>query len=232
MLGDSLDCICLFVDLGVCVIQFIYNGCNCVVDGVIVVDDCGFSVFGVSVIEWLVCEGVLVDLSYSSIVICLVVLDVVIWLLVIIYSGCCVFVDYLCNKSDVELCCLVENGGVIGIYLMFYLCMQGQLQVVDFIVYIEYVLQICGEDYVGIGIDGCVSVIDDMFVYCCYFVVEIEIWCWFGIGVLGEMVEVVFFLFDFCGVDQFLCLVEQLVVCGYGEVCIVKILGGNFLCLF
>lgn len=232
MLGSNLDRIRLFADLGVRIIQLTYNGRNHVADGATVADDRGLSPFGVDVITRLQREGVLVDLSHSSTATCLEALDIATRPLAITHSGCRALADHPRNKSDAELRRLAENGGVIGIYSMPYLRIQGQPLASDLIAHIEHALDVCGEDHVGIGTDGCVSAIDDMPAYRRHLAAEIETRRQLGIGAPGETAEVVLFLPDLCGVSQFARLAELLAARGHGDARIAKILGGNFVRLF
>jgi membrane dipeptidase len=228
MLGSDLERIKLFADLGVRIIQLTYNGRNRVADGATVADDQGLSPFGIEVIHRLQYEGVLVDLSHSSTATCLGALEAATRPLAITHSGCRKVADHPRNKSNEELRRLAEKGGVIGIYSMPYLRLQGQPGAADLIAHIEHAVNTCGEDHVGIGTDGCVSPIDDMAAYRKHLEEEIETRRHLGIGAPGETAEVSLFLPDLCGVTQFMRLAGLLAGRGHSDARIAKILGGNF----
>ncbi|MDN3922780.1 dipeptidase [Roseateles violae] len=232
MLGTQLERVRLFADLGVRVIQLTYNGRNQVGDGATVADDRGLSAFGREVVEALQQQGVLVDLSHSSERSCLAALDLARRPLAITHSGCRAVADHPRNKSDAELRRLAEGGGVIGIYWMPYLRLQGQPLAADLIAHLEHAIDVCGEDHVGIGTDGCVSAIDDRDAYRRHLEAEVETRRRLGIGAPGETAEVSLFLPDLCGPGQFARLAELLAARGHGEARIAKLLGGNFARLF
>ncbi|WP_077037853.1 dipeptidase [Pelomonas sp. KK5] len=232
MLGTDLDRIRLFADLGVRIIQLTYNGRNAIGDGATVPDDRGLSPFGREAVERLQAEGVLVDLSHSSTATCLRALDVARKPLAITHSGCRAVANHPRNKTDAELRRVAEGGGVVGIYSMPYLRLQGQPHAADLIAHIEHALEVCGEDHVGIGTDGCVSAIDDMAAYRRHLEDEVATRKRLGIGAPGETADVTLFLPDLCGPTQFTRLAELLAARGHGEARIAKILGGNFIRLF
>ena len=228
MLGSDLARIKLFADLGVRIIQLTYNGRNRVADGATVADDQGLSPFGLDVIARLQQEGVLVDLSHSSTATCLGALAAARRPLAITHSGCRAVADHPRNKSDEELRRLAANGGVIGIYSMPYLRLQGQPMAADLLAHIEHAIKVCGEDHVGIGTDGCVSPIDDMAAYRKHLEDEVATRRRLGIGAPGETADVTLFLPDLCGTTQFARLADLLAARGHGDARIAKILGGNF----
>jgi len=228
MLGSDLARVRLFADLGVRVIQLTYNGRNRVGDGATVAIDQGLSDFGRQVVETLQQEGVLVDLSHSSEATCLDALDVARRPLAITHSGCRAVTDHPRNKSDAELRRLAETGGVVGIYWMPYLRLQGQPLAADLMAHLEHAIDVCGEDHVGIGTDGCVSAIDDPLAYRRHLEEEVETRRRLGIGAPGETAEVSLYLPDLNGPDQFARLAALLAARGHGDARIGKILGGNF----
>ncbi len=228
MLGDDVQRIKLFADLGVRIVQLTYNGHNRVGDGATVADDQGLTPFGLEVMAALQQQGLLVDLSHSSTATCLGALEAATRPLAISHSGCRAITDHPRNKSNRELRRLAENGGVIGIYSMPYLRLCGQPMAADLLAHIEHAINICGEDHVGIGTDGCVSAVDDMAAYRRHLKDEVETRWRLGIGAPGETAEVTLFLPDLCGTTQFARLAEVLAARGHSDARIAKILGGNF----
>jgi membrane dipeptidase len=228
MLGGNPDRIALFAHLGVRVIQLTYNGRNAVGDGATVPDDRGLSDFGRGVVERLQAERVLVDLSHSSERTCLDALAIARRPLAITHTGCRAVADHPRNKSDAELRLLADKGGVVGLYFMPYLRLQGQPMAADLIAHLEHALQVCGEDHVGLGTDGGTTTIDDMAAYRAELAAEAELRRAMGIGAPGESADISLFLPDLCGPTQFARLAELLAARGHPAGRIDKVLGGNF----
>lgn len=228
MLGTNPDRVGLFERLGVRVIQLTYNGRNAVGDGATVPDDRGLTAFGRSVVERLQAERVLVDLSHSSERTCLDTLALARRPMAVTHSGCRALADHPRNKSDAELRALAERGGVLGLYFMPYLRLQGQPMAADLLAHLEHAIRVCGEDHVGLGTDGGTSAVDDLAAYRAELAAETEMRRRLGIGAPGETAEVCLFLPDLCGPTQFARLAEMLAARGHGAARIGKILGGNF----
>ncbi len=228
MLGSDLDRVKHFAQLGVRVIQLSYNGRNAVGCGATVPDDTGLTEFGVKVLKQLQEERVLVDLSHSSTKTCLETLKRARKPVAITHSGCRAVADHPRNKSDIELRLLAQTGGVVGIYFMPYLRLEGQPHAADLVAHIEHAIKVCGEDHVGIGTDGGTSAYDDMSAYRAHLEAEVSLRAQMGIGAPGETADVSLFLPDLCGPTQFQRLAELLATRGHGEARIEKILYGNF----
>jgi len=226
-LGGYLDRVQTLARLGVRVIQLTYNVRNAVGDGATVPDDQGLSAFGAEVVERLQRTGVLVDLSHSSERTCLDALALARRPMMISHSGCRAVVDHPRNKSDGELRLLAACGGVIGIYFMPYLRLAGQPHAADLIAHLEHAIQVCGEDHVGIGTDGGITPVDDPTAYRRMLQADVDQRRAAGIGAPGETADVVLYLPDLCGVNQFRRLAELLSARGHGDSRIAKILGGN-----
>lgn len=227
-LGDDLDRVALLHRLGVRIVQLTYNNRNAVGDGATVADDQGLSRFGVAAMEQLQAEGMLVDLSHSSERTCLAALECARKPMVISHTGCRALVNHPRNKTDDELRRLADAGGVVGIYGMPYLRLSGQPYAADFLFHLEHAIAVCGEDHVGIGTDGTTTVLDDTADYQRGLAADISNRRALGIGAPGEAADVVLFLPDLTGPDQFRCLADMLAKRGHGAGRIEKILGGNF----
>lgn len=228
MLGDDASRVDVFANLGVRIIQLTYNGRNALGDGATVPDDQGLSEFGTEVVDRLQARGVLVDLSHSSRKTCLDALARARRPLAITHSGCRAVADHPRNKSDAELRQLADQGGVVGIYFMPYLRLEGQPLAADLISHLEHAIDICGEDHVGIGTDGGTTAIDDPAAYRAHLAAEVELRRSMGIGAPGETADISLFLPDLCGPTQFARLAELLAARGHSEARVEKILGGNF----
>jgi len=228
MLGNDLSRVAHFARLGVRIVQLTYNGRNAVGCGATVPDDTGLSEFGIDVVERLQAQRVLVDLSHSSTQTCIDTLKHARKPVAITHSGCRAVADHPRNKSDAELRLLAQAGGVIGIYFMPYLRLEGQPHAADLIAHIEHAIRICGEDHVGIGTDGGTSAYDDMAAYRAHLEAEVDLRKQMGIGAPGETADVSLFLPDLCGPRQFQRLTDLLAARGHTLARIEKILYGNF----
>jgi len=228
MLGDEVASVDHFANLGVRVVQLTYNGRNAVGCGAMVRDDDGLSLFGGAVVERLHDRRVLVDLSHSSERTCLDTLDLARAPVAITHTGCRALADHPRNKSDAELRQLARQGGVVGIYFMPYLRLQGQPMAADLLEHLEHAINVCGEDHVGLGTDGGTTRFDDMAAYREHLAAEVALRKQLGIGAPGETADVSLFLPDLCGPEQFVQLAALLEVRGHKAARIEKILGGNF----
>lgn len=60
----------------------------------------------------------------------------------------------MCNKMDEELCFIIDYGGFVGVIMfMFFLVCGINVMVDDYVDVMEYVINFCGEEWVGYGID-------------------------------------------------------------------------------
>ncbi|TAN11803.1 MAG: peptidase M19 [Burkholderiaceae bacterium] len=151
---DRLDLLPLYKQLGVSVIQLTYNTQNLVGSGCWEATDGGLSGFGREVIDTMNRVGMLVDLSHvgpktSS--------DA------IAYSDKpCAYThvaargafDHPRNKTDAQLREMVERGGFVGVATYPPFMKTGVATTVDDCMELfEYMINICGEQNIGIGTD-------------------------------------------------------------------------------
>jgi len=151
---DRLDFLSLFKGLGVGVVQLAYNTQNLVGSGCYENEDGGLSDFGRDAIDEMNRLGMLVDLSHvgsktsadairhSKEPVC--------------YSHICPkrLREHPRNKTDEELKFIAERGGFIGV-TMFppFLPKGADSNLDDYLDAIEHVINVAGEDQVGIGTD-------------------------------------------------------------------------------
>ena len=229
VVGDDLDRIDTFADLGVRVIQLTYNVRNQVGDGSMVEENRGLTPFGFQILERLQERRVLVDLSHSGETTCLDAVRAATGPIAITHTGCRAVTDLPRNKTDRELRLVAEGGGVVGIYFMPFLHPRGQAAAEDVVRHVEHALQVCGEDHVGIGTDGGTTQVDDMEAYRAVIREEVRQRAAAGIGARGESADVVPMVPDLQGPTQFRKLAGLLRARGHGWTVIEKVLGGNFL---
>jgi hypothetical protein len=144
----------LFKELGVGIVQMTYNTQNLVGCGCYETRDSGLSDWGREVVAEMNRVGMLCDLSHvgpktSEDVILASNKPVA-------YSHCLPagLKAHPRNKSDEQLKFIVEHGGFVGVTMFPPFLRRGtQATVDDYVEAIEYVINLCGEDQVGIGTD-------------------------------------------------------------------------------
>ena len=151
---DQLGYLALFKELGIGIIQMAYNTQNLVGTGCYESKDAGLSDFGHEVVAEMNRLGILCDLSHvgsktSEDVILASKQPVA-------YSHCLPsgLTAHPRNKSDEQLKFIVDHGGFVGVTMFPPFLKKGSAATVDdFVEAIEYVVNICGEENVGIGTD-------------------------------------------------------------------------------
>lgn len=231
-LGESLERLDLFRDLGVRIIQFTYNLRNLVGDGCLEPGDAGLSLFGRKLIAQMNEKRVLVDLSHCGHRTTLESIEISRQPVAITHAGCRAIADLPRNKTDEQLRKLADKGGVVGIYLMPYLRTEGQQMAEDVIKHIEHALKVCGEDHVGIGTDGVISAINVTPEFRKKFHDEIADRRKRGISAPGERDDVFTFAPDLNTPRRFETLAYLLSKRGHSDSQVRKIIGGNFDRLF
>ncbi|MFL1453076.1 dipeptidase [Marinobacter sp. GN3S48] len=150
---DQLGYIQIFKDLGVGVVQMCYNTQNLIGTGCYERDG-GLSGFGREVVAEMNRVGIMCDLSHvgsktseevileSSKPVC--------------YSHCLPsgLKEHPRNKSDEELRFIAEHGGFVGVTMFTPFLKKGvDATIDDYVEAIAYIVDIVGEDQVGIGTD-------------------------------------------------------------------------------
>jgi len=150
---DNLGYIEAFKDMGVGVVQLCYNTQNLIGTGCYETDG-GLSDFGREVVEEMNRVGIMVDLSHvgaqtsedailaSTKPVC--------------YSHCLPssLKQHPRNKSDEQLRFIADHGGFVGVTMFPPFLKRGiESTVDDYIEAIDYVINVIGEDTVGIGTD-------------------------------------------------------------------------------
>ena len=229
MVGDNPERIDIFANLGVRVIQLTYNPANALGDGSMAPENRGLTALGHAVVERLNANRVMVDLSHSGQQTCLDAARSSKQPISINHTGCRALNDVPRNKTDEELELVATKGGLVGIYFMPFLNASGHAKADDVVAHIEYAVNVCGEDHVGIGTDGTVTAIDDLEAYKAFLAAEIAARRAAGISAKGEAPDTFPFVVDLRGVGQFYELADRLQQRGYTTGRIEKILGRNFL---
>lgn len=229
MVGDSLERVDVFGDLGVRILQLTYNPANTLGDGSMAPENRGLTPLGRQVVERLNAGRIMVDLSHSGEQTCLEAARLSTQPISINHTGCRALVDLPRNKTDEELKLVADKGGFVGIYFMPFLNRDGKVRAADVVAHIEHAVKVCGEDHVGIGTDGSITQIDDMEGYKAALAAEVADRKARGIGATGEGPETYPFAIDLRGPTQFFDLADRLKARGHSAARIEKILGRNFL---
>jgi membrane dipeptidase len=151
---DRIDYLALFKALGVGVIQMAYNTQNLVGSGCYENRDGGLSDFGREVVAEMNRVGILCDLSHVGANTSRDVIEAS--TKPVAYSHCLPsgLKAHPRNKSDDELRFIAERGGFIGVTMFPPFLKRGTASTVDdYVEAIGYVIDIAGEDCVGIGTD-------------------------------------------------------------------------------
>ena len=151
---DRLDYLQLFRELGVGIIQLTYNTQNLVGSGCYESDDGGLSDFGKEVVREMNRLGMLCDLSHVGPNTSRDVIK---------HSKQPVAYSHVLpaslkahprNKSDDQLRFIVDHGGFVGVTMFASFLKRGADSTIDdFVEALEYVIDLVGEDRVGIGTD-------------------------------------------------------------------------------
>jgi len=231
-LGDSLDRLEIFDQLGVRILQLTYNRRNLAGDGCLEPADAGLSRFGHELVERMNQRGLLVDLSHSGRRTALDAIAASRAPVAITHTGCAALTALPRNKTDEELRLLAGKGGVAGIYLMPFLRTEGQPMAEDVVRHVEHAVQVCGEDHVGIGTDGVVSAVELTPEFIEQHHRDVENRRRLGISAPGESADVYTFVPDLNTPRRFEHLGRLLLDRGHSETRVAKILGGNWARLF
>jgi membrane dipeptidase len=152
--GDYLPFVQVFKELGLGIAQLTYNTANSVGSGCYESNDGGLTDFGRELVSELNRVGILIDLSHvgpktSEDAIRVSEKPVA-------YSHCCptTFKVHPRNKTDAQLKLIAEHGGFVGVTLFPPLLPRGPESTIDdYLDVLEYVINLVGEDHVGIGTD-------------------------------------------------------------------------------
>jgi membrane dipeptidase len=161
-IGDDLDKLDFFNNLGVRSIQLTYNTRNLVGDGCMERTRSGLSEFGLKVVERMNNLGMLIDLSHACMATMADAIRYSKQPVVVSHSGCQAVYDHLRNTSDENLKALANRGGVIGIYQINpFIGPDERNRLEDYLNHIDHAVKVAGIEHVGIGSDREHRVIPD-----------------------------------------------------------------------
>jgi membrane dipeptidase len=222
-LEDRVEFVELFKRLGVGVMQLTYNTQNLVGSGCWESQDAGLSDFGREVVHEMNRVGVLIDLSHVG---AATSRETVLHSnKPVAYTHCCPtgLKDYPRNKTDEELKLIADRGGFIGVATYPPFLPWGDDTTVDHCVEVfDYMINLVGEDAVGIGTDFT----QDQ---------DVEFFRWLrsdkghGRTLVPGQVRVPQLPKGFGALDEYPSLTEAFVRHGWAESRIRKVLGENWL---
>ncbi|RWL85752.1 MAG: peptidase M19 [Mesorhizobium sp.] len=152
---DRIDAFSLFKELGVGVMQLTYNGQNLAGTGCWENYDGGLSNFGHDAIEEMNAHRILIDLSHVGPKTAGDAIGHSKQPVAFTHVAPLGLYKYGRNKSDEQLRAISERGGFVGVstYTPFMAEHAAKATLDDIVSMIEYVINICGEESVGIGTD-------------------------------------------------------------------------------
>lgn len=226
-LGKDLDMIDALYQYGLRVMQLSYNTQTHVAAGCYERTKAGVTNFGVKFIQRMNDLGMIVDTGHCS---DQTVLDACeLSKTPVIASHCCVRSVYPHNRSkgDEALKAIAQSGGVVGLVAMpNFIHADSHHATMDHVMdQIDYAVNLCGIDHVGIGTDWPMSEVMASLVYL-RDVLSLQMGFLPGDGPAEETVE------GLTEYRQFINFARGMVARGYGEEDIKKLLGGNWLRVF
>lgn len=225
----NLERLEVYATFGIRVLQLTYNVANQVGDGAMAIERRGLTDFGHEVVARLNELGLAIDLSHSAQKTCLDAARVSKQPVCITHTGCRSLCDSPRNASDEELRLIAAKGGYVGIYFMPYLRADWHPDPEDVVRHIDHMIDICGEDQIGIGTDGSITKIDDLKAYEQENARQVAERVTAGISAGEQAADTFPFIADLTGVHQFHKLIALLEKRRHTASRIEKIMGGNFI---
>jgi membrane dipeptidase len=227
----------LLKGLGVQIIQLTYNKRNLSGDGCLEPGNAGLSDFGRQVIHEINAARALLDLSHAGQRTLAESVKASSSPIVVSHTGCRDLVDNQRNLYDTQMRQVADKGGVVGIYFIAYLRSGiGQpalnARASDLIAHLEHAVDVCGEEHVGLGTDGSVSmlVVDGRAL--AFQKHRFEERVRQQVATAGEGPDVFNYVVEYNSPRRFFSLAADLSKRGWSARRIERILGGNFARVF
>ncbi|MFP4250972.1 MAG: dipeptidase, partial [Armatimonadota bacterium] len=149
---DILMWLEMFHRFGYRVMHLTYNRRNFVGDGCTESSDAGLSDFGFQVVEMMNKLGIMIDTPHSGVQTTLDACEASVAPVAATHTVCRALHDHPRGKTDEQLRAIAETGGFIGITCIpHFLAEHGTI--VDILDHIEHAIDVVGIDHVGIGTD-------------------------------------------------------------------------------
>nr|WP_255812905.1 membrane dipeptidase [Acidaminobacter sp. JC074] len=226
-LGKDLKLLDALYNYGLRVVQLTYNNQNYVASGCGEPDGSGVSVYGQKFIERLNELGIVVDTGHCNKQTTLDACKYSKTPVIASHTGVENVYHHMRCKSDEEIKAIAETGGVIGIFNMPWFIHEDPKNstLEHFLDHVDYVVNLVGEDHVGIGTDWPMT---DILPTLKIFKEKIAHTMGFKKGD-GPSTEVIEGLETY---GSFINITRGLVSRGYSEEAIKKIIGGNWMRVF
>ncbi len=229
MVGPDLDRLAQMKKDGVMTVQLTYNLRNLSGDGAVEPANAGLSKLGRATIERIEAEKLLLDLAHGGPKTMTEAAAHAKRPLVISHTGARALTDHVRNTEDATIKAVADKGGVVGVYFMPFLTLDGRPKGSDLIAHIEHVAKVAGEEHVGIGSDnGVLPMIFDAEAKRKedeYQASRIKA----GIAAPGEAVGVYPMVADYNSIDRYRRLANDLAKRRWSQARLEKLFGGNFL---
>lgn len=153
--GMRLERLSIFVEMGVRQIQLSHDYRNFVVDGCRELTNAGLSRYGYRVVEALNEQRVVVDVTHLG---DRSALDTILHSktpVIFSHSGCYALCPHPRNVSDRNIRLMADRGGVFHVYNQSaWITKDPEILMDHYLAHVEHVINIAGEDHVGMGTDG------------------------------------------------------------------------------
>ena len=154
-LGDSLDLLETYGNLGLRMIQLTYNHRNAVGDGCMDPEDRGLSAFGRDVVAEMNRLGMVVDLSHTGHRTTLEAIEASVHPTVFSHSNARRLFDHPRNITDTQIRAVAERGGLVGVNAVSSFLRTGGVgaNLSDLLDHIDYLVEMIGPEQVCLGLD-------------------------------------------------------------------------------
>lgn len=156
-LGNKLERVQIFHELGLRIIQLTYNEANLIGDGCLEQRNAGLSAYGTEVVRELNRVGVAIDLSHCAEQTCRDASALSSKPVFLTHANPNAVIKRPRNKSDDVIKAVAQTGGVIGCSIHAYLSWRGdpaqRPSLDDFAQCVKYIGDLVGYEHVGIGTD-------------------------------------------------------------------------------
>lgn len=154
IIGNDLSLLGTFKRLGMRIIQLSYSWQNLLGEGCGERTDSGLSTFGIEAVAEMNRLGIAIDLSHCAYQVTMDAIKYSKTPVLVTHSNPRALVDHARNKTDEQIKALAKNKGVMGMvtYAPF-VTKDARPTWAEFLDIIDYVVELVGPDYVGIGTD-------------------------------------------------------------------------------
>ncbi len=156
-MGDRIERLVMFHELGLRVAQLTYNRRSLLGDGCLETDDRGLTALGREVVATMNSLGMAIDLSHVGRKTSIEAAAASTRPVLATHANARAVTPALRNKSDDVLRAIADSGGVIGVSIYGPMCWDGDSRrppsLDDFMRHLDHVVAMVGIDHVGIGTD-------------------------------------------------------------------------------